>query len=114
MVNANKTLPNVLCTFSAISAFTISTFFQPTDLVASLEVPEDGAVIEEGQVGHVLALLKLGRVDLAEVLGLEHLLLVAHHHRRLLPVVVVQQTLVEAAGAVRTPEGRGNMLHRML
>ena len=32
-------------------------------LVASLQVPEDGGVIEEGQVDHVLALLKLGRVD---------------------------------------------------
>ena len=89
VVNANKTLPNVLCTFSAISAYNFY-FFQPTDLVASLKVPEDGAVIEKGQVGHVLAFLKLGRVDLAEVLGLEYLFLVAHHHRRLLPVVVVQ------------------------
>ena len=32
-------------------------------LVAGLQVPEDGGVIEEGQVDHVLALLKLGRVD---------------------------------------------------
>ena len=36
-------------------------------LVASLQVPEDGGVIEEGQVDHVLALLELGRVDLEEI-----------------------------------------------
>merc|ERR1719195_2183612 len=34
-------------------------------LVTGLQVPEDGGVVEEGQVDHVLALLKLGRVDLA-------------------------------------------------
>ena len=33
-------------------------------LVAGLQVPEDGGVVEEGQVHHVLALLKLGRVHL--------------------------------------------------
>ena len=47
-------------------------------LVSSLEVPEDGAIVEEGQVGHVLALLKLGRVDLAQLRRLELLLLQVH------------------------------------
>ena len=32
-------------------------------LVTGLQVPEDGGVIEVGQVDHVLALLKLRRVD---------------------------------------------------
>jgi hypothetical protein len=32
---------------------------------------EDRAVIEESQVGHVLALLELGRVDLADLAGRE-------------------------------------------
>ena len=32
-------------------------------LVAGLQVPEDGGVVEESQVDHVLALLELGRVD---------------------------------------------------
>ena len=36
-------------------------------LVASLQVPEDGGVVEEGQVDHVLALLELGRVDPAHL-----------------------------------------------
>ena len=36
-------------------------------LVAGLQVPEDGGVVEEGEVDHVLALLKLGRVDPAHV-----------------------------------------------
>ena len=36
-------------------------------LVASLQVPEDRSIIEEGQVDHVLHLLKLRRVDLAHL-----------------------------------------------
>ena len=40
-------------------------------LVASLQVPEDGAVIKECEVSHVLALLKLGRIDLAKVFRFE-------------------------------------------
>ena len=41
------------------------------DLVSGLEIPEDRGVVEEGQVGHVLALLELGRVDLPQLLGFE-------------------------------------------
>ena len=44
-------------------------------LVASLQVPEDGGLVEEGQVSHVLALLKLRRIDLAEILRFEDLFL---------------------------------------
>ena len=36
-------------------------------LVAGLQVPEDGGVVEEGQVDHVLALLELRRVDPAHL-----------------------------------------------
>ena len=36
-------------------------------LVASLQVPEDRGVVEEGQVYHVLTPLKLGRVDPANL-----------------------------------------------
>ena len=36
-------------------------------LVAGLQVPEDGRVVEESQVDHVLALLELGRVDPAHL-----------------------------------------------
>ena len=36
-------------------------------LVAGLQVPEDGRVVEEGQVDHVLAFLKLGWVDPANL-----------------------------------------------
>ena len=46
-------------------------------LVASLQVPEDGGVVEEGQVDHVLALLELGRVHPADELGLHLELLVS-------------------------------------
>ena len=40
-------------------------------LVAGLQVPEDGSVVEVGQVDHVLALLELGGVDTADLTGLQ-------------------------------------------
>ena len=40
-------------------------------LVSCLQVPEDRCVIEEGQVDHVLALLKLWGVDTTNVTSLE-------------------------------------------
>ena len=44
-------------------------------LVAGLQVPEDGSIVEEGQVDHVLAFLKLGRVDPTDLsLRVNHLL----------------------------------------
>ena len=52
-------------------------------LVAGLQVPEDGGVVEEGQVDHVLALLELRRVDPAHVGGLEVELLVSNRHNHL-------------------------------
>merc|ERR550532_63808 len=52
-------------------------------LVASLQIPEDGGVIEEGQVDHVLDLLELGRVDLANRGSLEGELLVTNGHHAL-------------------------------
>ena len=45
--------------------------------VARLQVPEDGRLVEVGQVGHVLALLELGRVDLRDQLALDRLFLQA-------------------------------------
>ena len=36
-------------------------------LVAGLQVPEDGGIVEEGQVDHVLALLELGWVNSTNV-----------------------------------------------
>ena len=44
-------------------------------LEAYLQVPEYRSIIEKSQVGHVLALLKLGRVDLPNFLALEHFFL---------------------------------------
>merc|ERR1719398_259169 len=46
-------------------------------LVAGLQVPEDRCVVEVGQVDHVLALLKLGRVDATNLASLQGELLVA-------------------------------------
>ena len=44
-------------------------------LVPGFQVVEDGGVVEEGQVGHVVAFLELGRVDGPALLGLERLFL---------------------------------------
>ena len=49
-------------------------------LVAGLQVPEDRGVIEEGQVDHVLASLKLGWVDPTHLtLRVNHLLVADAH-----------------------------------
>merc|ERR1712004_964100 len=45
-------------------------------LVPGLQVPEDGGIVEVGQVDHVLALLELGRVDTTDLSSLEGELLV--------------------------------------
>ena len=45
-------------------------------LVSGPEVVQDGGLVEVGQVGHVLALLKLGRVHLLYLIPFEHLLVV--------------------------------------
>jgi hypothetical protein len=39
------------------------------------QVPEDRGIIQESQVSHVFTLLKLGRVDLSNLRGLENLFL---------------------------------------
>ena len=44
-------------------------------LEADLQVMEDRGIIQVSQVGHVFALLKLGRVDLAQLLCLENFFL---------------------------------------
>ena len=44
-------------------------------LETDLQVVEDRGIIKESQVSHVLALLKLWRVDLANLLRLENLFL---------------------------------------
>ena len=51
-------------------------------LVAGLQVPEDGSVVEEGQVDHVLALLKLGGIDPADFSLLVDEFLVANCDRQ--------------------------------
>ena len=43
--------------------------------ISDLQVPKDGGVVEVGQVGHVLAAVELGRVDLAHLVLFVHLLL---------------------------------------
>ena len=44
-------------------------------LETDLQVMEDRGIVQVSQVGHVLTLLELGRVDLAQLLRLEHFFL---------------------------------------
>merc|ERR1719403_543356 len=86
-------------------------------LVAGLQVPEDGGVVEVGQVDHVLALLELGRVDTANLASLEGELLVRHGdghldaevgalHAKLGDVAGLKKTLLVAVGlGVLDPDG---------
>jgi hypothetical protein len=47
-------------------------------LITGLQIPKDGSIVEEGQVDHVLAFLKLGRVDFANLGTLQGELLVTN------------------------------------
>merc|ERR1712012_1052831 len=86
-------------------------------LVPGLQVPEDGGVVEVGQVDHVLALLELGRVDTANLASLESELLMRHGnghldvdvsalHAKLGDVAGLKKTLLVAVGlGVLDPDG---------
>ncbi len=43
--------------------------------ISALEIPQDRRLIQEGEVGHVLTLLKLGWIDLSYLITLEGLFL---------------------------------------
>jgi len=78
-------------------------------LVTGLQVPEDRSVIKEGQVDHVLALLKLGRVDLANINSLVGELLVSNTNNtlagRILKITRLKETLtVTSSLGVRDPD----------
>ena len=79
-------------------------------LVSGLQVPEDGGVVEVGQVDHVLALLELGRVDTPNLSSLVGELLVTHGNNALgggvLQVSRLQDTLpVTSILGVGDPDG---------
>merc|ERR1719494_880230 len=86
-------------------------------LVPGLQVPEDGGVVEVGQVDHVLALLELGRVDTTNLASLEGELLVANSdshldaevgalHAKLGDVARLKKTLLVAVGlGIHDPDG---------
>jgi hypothetical protein len=55
--------------------FICATYVDEFALVSALEVPENGGVVEIGEVGHVLALFKLGRIHGNRALGFHHFFL---------------------------------------
>ena len=74
-------------------------------LVSDDRVPEDTGVTKEGQIGHVLGTVELGRVHLADRLALVGLHLAVHVDRQLLAgvegviadVLILHETLEVAA-----------------
>ena len=64
--------------------------------ISDPQVPQDGGVIEVGQVGHVNAAVELGRVDLSDLVLLPDLLLSLAGHGHLLPLSGLYQTFIEA------------------
>ena len=62
-------------------------------LVPHHGVPEDAGVAEEGEVGHVLGAVKLGRVDLADNILFEHLNLSIDIYRDLGSILGLHQSL---------------------
>ena len=75
--------------------------------VPLVQVEQDGGVVEVSQVGHVLAAVELGRVDLTDQVLLEDLLLAALDlDRHFLALGALDETLGEAArGLVGHPAG---------
>ena len=74
--------------------------------ISDPQVPQDGGIIEVGQVGHVNAAVELGRVDLSDLVLLPDLLLTLAGHRDLLPLRGLDHSLIEAPGGfVRDPAG---------
>merc|ERR1719394_1775478 len=77
-------------------------------LVTSLQVPEDGSIIEEGQVDHVLDFLELGWIDLSTFSSLVGELLMSDTNNtfggRVLNVSRLQKTLsVSTSLGIRNP-----------
>ena len=80
-------------------------------LVAALQVPEHGRIVEESEVDHVLAFLKFWRVDLPNLRCLVGELLMGHTHHtfggRILQVARLQQPLPVASGLGTRDPDRG-------
>ena len=74
--------------------------------ISDPQVPQDGGIIEVGQVGHVNATVELGRVDLSDLVLLPDLLLSLAGDGHLLPLRGLDHSLIEAPGGfVRDPAG---------
>ena len=90
--------------------------------VAHLQVEQDGGVIEVGQVGHVLAAVVLGRVDLGHQLLLERLVLagpgpLGDLHLDLVPGCLLDETLAKlllGVGNIAGPLGIVSLLRDLL
>jgi hypothetical protein len=82
-------------------------------LVAGLEIPEDGSVIEESQVDHVLAFLKLGRIDLSNLGTLQGELFVTDGDNALRSGIFEISVILEDTLAVSMSLGVGDP-HRLL
>jgi len=69
-------------------------------LVACLQVPEDRGIIKEGQVDHVLNLLKLGRVNFAYFRSFVGELLVADRNHTFAGRIIIRITRLQETLAI--------------
>ena len=74
-------------------------------LVSGLQVVEDRGLVEVSEVGHILTLLELGRVNLLDLFSLEHFLIMTDGHLGFTTVLRLQQTLHKPSISVRDPVG---------
>lgn len=82
----------------------------------SPEIPEDRSIVEVGEVRHVLAAVKLGRIDLAHLVLLKHLLLTTLDlNGYLLALSGLDDALGKATGGlVRHPAGLFGVIRLVL
>ena len=73
--------------------------------IANLQVVQDGRVVQVCQVGHILAFLVLGWVDLMDLVLLVLLSLSVSGHSDLISLGALDQTLNKAVLGIRDPAG---------
>ena len=96
-----KKINNVKANLVRIDSDTEETRVGVDELVdiSHFQVPEHRSVIQVGQVGHVLAAVKLGRVHLPNLILLEHLLITTlYGDGNLVSLGGLDKTLEKASG----------------
>lgn len=102
-------LPNLATPFPGFRGKGRRTYVDEPGVVSLSEIVEDGGVVEESEVGHVLAFLVLGRIHLGNQVLLERLVLKSEQrfaiemHATTFVCVVGSITLPSMLTIVRSP-----------